>query len=140
MSKVYDEAKKVLEREIEDITRKGSITMDDVVLMEKLLDNLKDISIICAMEEEGYSERMMYDADASYARGRGAYARRDSMGRYASRGSYDDGYGYENNGSYNYRGSYENGYSGHEDLDRMMSEAKTEKERELIRQLKEIKR
>ena len=87
-----------------------------------------------------YSERMMYDADASYARGRGTYARRDSMGRYASRGSYDDGYGYENNGSYNYRGSYENGYSGHEDLDRMMSEAKTDKERELIRQLKEIKR
>lgn len=139
MSKVYDEAKKMLEREIEDITRKGSITMDDVVLMEKLLDNLKDISIICAMEEEGYSERMMYDADASYARGRGTYARRDSMGRYASRGSYD-GYGYENNGSYDYRSSYENGYSGHEDLDRMMSEAKTEKERELIRQLKEIKR
>lgn len=139
MSKVYDEAKKMLEREIEDITRKGSITMDDVVLMEKLLDNLKDISIICAMEEESYSERMMYDADASYARGRGTYARRDSMGRYASRGSYD-GYGYENNGSYDYRGSYENGYSGHEDLDRMMSEAKTEKERELIRQLKEMKR
>lgn len=128
MKRVYEDAKKMLEREIEEITRKGNIGMDDITLMDKLLDNLKDISIICSMEEEGYSE------GESYARGRGGYSR--DTGSYANRsyGSYADG-------SYrgSYRGSYENGYSGH-DLDRMMEEAKTDKERELIRQLKEMKR
>lgn len=119
MKRVYEDAKKMLEREIEEITRKGDIGMDDISLLDKLLDNLKDISIICSMEESGYSE------DESY--------RRDSRGRYASR-SYDS---YGNN---SYRGSYEDGYSGHDDYDRMLSEAKSEKERELIRQLKEMKR
>ena len=131
MKRVYEDAKKMLEREIEEITRKGNIGMDDITLLDKLLDNLKDISIICSMEEGEYSE------DESYAR------RRDSMGRYASRGSYEDGsYRGSYRGSYgdSYRGSYENGYSGEEDYDRLMSEAKTEKERELIRQLKELKR
>lgn len=125
MKRVYEDAKKMLEREIEEITRKGNIGMDDITLLDKLLDNLKDISIICAMEEEGYSEGESY--------------RRDSMGRYASRGSYENG---SYRGSYgdSYRGSYENGYSGHEDYDRMMADAKSEKERELIRQLKEMKR
>lgn len=134
MSRVYEEAKKAMEREIEEITKKGNnISMDDVMLMAKLLDNLKDISIICAMEQEGYSEDMVYDADASYA-GR----RRDSMGRYASRVPYDNG---SYRGSYgdSYRSSYENGYSGHEDLDRMLREAKSDREKDLIKQLKEIK-
>ena len=61
------------------------------------------------------------DGSSSYARGRGANARRDSMGRYSrdySRdGSSNDGYSreysrdYSNRGSYN-RGSYD-GYSNH---------------------------
>lgn len=76
-------------------------------------------------EDEEYSERMMYDSygrdSRRYARGEGRY-RRNQYG--TSYGQYDDAYGY--------------GY--HEDLDRMMNEAKTEKERELIRQLKEAKR
>jgi len=131
--KIYKKAEEQLERELEDIARKQNISMDDLTLMDKILDNLKDISIICAMGEESeYSERMMYDADASYAR------RRDSMGRYASRGSYDNG---SYRGSYgdSYRSSYENGYSGHEDLDRMLREAKSDREKDLIKQLKEIK-
>ena len=91
------------------------------------MDEIKDIETICAMkhEEEEYSERMMYDSygrdSRRYARGEGRY-RRNQYGN--SYGQYDDAYGY--------------GY--HEDLDRMMNEAKTEKERELIRQLKEAKR
>lgn len=109
MGKVYEDAKKMLEREVQDISQKGSVTQDDIMLMSKLLDNLKDISIICAMEEEGYSERMVYDSDASYARGRGSNANRDSMGRYSSRGFY----GPYDNGSY--RNSYDNGYMGTHD-------------------------
>ena len=108
MEKVYDDAKRMLERELQEISNKGAVTQDDIMTMGKIVDNLKDISIICAMEEEGgYSERMMYDSDASYARGRGSQANRDSMGRYSSR-SYDTRpYGYEN---VSYRGNYDSNY------------------------------
>lgn len=102
MNKVYEDSKRMLEREVQEIANRGPVSIEDISMMSKLLDNLKDISIICAMEEEGYSERMMYDSDASYARGRGSQANRDSMGRYSGRGynygSYDGG---------SYRGSYD---------------------------------
>lgn len=134
---IYKDAERMLEKEIQEITQKGNISMDDLMIVAKVLDNLKDISIICSMAEESeYSERGSND---SYAR------RRDSMGRYSRdsyRGSYDDSYddSYRGSSRNSYRGSYENGYSGHEDYDRMMADAKSEKERELIRQLKEMKR
>lgn len=102
MNKVYEDSKKMLEHEVQEIANRGVASVEDITIMSQLLDNLKDISIICAMEEEGYSGRMMYDSDASYARGRGSQANRDSMGRYSSRGynygSYDGG---------SYRGSYD---------------------------------
>lgn len=107
MNKVYEESKRWNEHEVQEIVNKGSAaTAEDVKIMAMLLDNLKDISIICAMEEEsGYSERMMYDSDASYARGRGSNANRDSRGRYSSR---NYGYGsYENIPYDNVRNSYE---------------------------------
>lgn len=110
MEKVYEDAKQMLEREVQDIALRGAVSVEDIAMMSKLLDNLKDISIICAMEEEGYSGRMMYDSDASYARGRGSQANRDSMGRYSSRGynygSYDGGGSYREGGG-SYRGSYD---------------------------------
>jgi len=135
MEKLYREATKLLEKEIKEVVERGEIDPGSLDVMYKVLDNIKDISIICAMkkEEEEYSERQayMYDDDMSYGRGR--YARRDSMGRYASRhsydGSYDDSYG---------RGSYR-GYSRTEELENMLRDAKTDKERELIRQLMEAK-
>ena len=141
--KLYKDAEMKLEREIREINDKQGFTAQDLEIMYKVLDNLKDISIICAMkkeEEEGYSERGScgYDDD-SYARGRGRYAQRDSMGRYSSRGSYEgDSYdGMSNRGSYD--DSYERGYSSHGELDKMMQDAKSEKERDLIRQLKQMK-
>lgn len=141
--KLYKDAEMKLEREIREINDKQGFTAQDLEIMYKVLDNLKDISIICAMkkeEEEGYSERGSYGYDDdSYARGRGRYAQRDSMGRYSSRGSYEgDSYdGMSNRGSYD--DSYERGYSSHGELDKMMQDAKSEKERDLIRQLKQMK-
>lgn len=140
---LYKEAERLLEKEIRETVDKGSLDMQSLEVMYKVLDNIKDISIICAMkkelEEDEYSERRMAYDDDSYARGRGRYARRDSMGRYASRDSYDEYHdgSYDDGGSY--RNSYERGYSRDEDLDKMMREAKSEKERDLIRQLKEAK-
>lgn len=111
MEKVYDDTKRMLEREMQEIANKGAISMEDLKALGQIADNLKDISIICAMEEEsGYSERMMYDSDASYARGRGSQANRDSMGRYSSRSYESRPYNYDN-GSYNsYRGNYNTEY------------------------------
>ncbi len=110
MEKVYDDSKRMLQREMQEITNRGTMSREDLTNLKDILDNLKDISIICAMEEEGYSERMMYDTDASYARGRGSQANRDSMGRYSSRGynygSYDGGGSYREGGG-SYRGSYD---------------------------------
>ena len=114
MERVYEDSKRMLEREMQEIANKGTMSKDDLMNLGEILDNLKDISIICAMgEESGYSERMMYDSDASYAsyaRGRGSQANRDAMGRDSSRGynygSYDGGGSYRDGGS-SYRGSYD---------------------------------
>lgn len=136
MERMYDDAKRLLEKEVTEITQKGELSPSSLDVMDKAIDILKDIETICAMKEEygDYSERMpyMYD-DMSYARGRGRYAKRDSMGRYASYdGSYD--------GSYDAYGRYNRGYSRDDDYERMMREAQTEKERDLIRQLIDAKK
>lgn len=128
MEKLYRDATKLLEKEIKEVVERGEIDPGSLDVMYKVLDNIKDISIICAMkkEEDDYSERYMYDDD-SYARGR--YSRRGYAHRGSYEGSYDDSYG---------RGSYR-GYSRTDELENMLRDAKTEKERELIRQLMEAK-
>jgi len=141
--KLYKEADKLFEKELREIVDRGEIDPGSLELTYKILDNIKDISIICAMkkeaeEDEEYSERRyMYDDDMSYARGRGRYARRDSMGRYSRGYDYDGQY---DDGGNSYERYSRRGYSRDDELDRMMSEAKTEQERELIRKLKEAKR
>lgn len=136
--KLYKEADKLFEKELREIVDRGEIDPGSLELTYKILDNIKDISIICAMkkeaeEDEEYSERRyMYDDDMSYARGRG-YSRRRYSSRYDYDGQYDDG-------GNSYERYSRRGYSRDDELDRMMSEAKTEQERELIRKLKEAKR
>lgn len=81
----------------------GQINMSDLEFLDGLTHMIKSIKTTTAMmeaEEDGYSfddGRMMDNRGASYARGRGRYAKRDSMGRYASENramgmgrSYDD--------------------------------------------------
>ena len=84
----------------------GKLTSGDLEYLDKVTHTLKSIKGTIAMMEnegnsyndgsydDGYSgrySRRSYD-DGSYARGRGRYANRDSMGRYSSRGySRDDG-------------------------------------------------
>ena len=72
----------------------GKLSASDVEYIDRLTHTLKSIKAVIKMEEEadmddGYSERMYprdysrrYDG-GSY-RGRGAYAKRDSMGRYSN--------------------------------------------------------
>ena len=99
--------KDLLCAELEDYAEKGKksgkMSMGDLDSIHKLTDTVKNILKIDMLEEEsGYSEDGYYmgegriygtsydgyDRGASYARGRGRYAKRDSMGRY----SRDDGY------------------------------------------------
>lgn len=102
-----EDLKDLLCAELEDYAEKGKksgkMSMGDLDSIHKLTDTVKNILKIDMLEEEtGYSEdghymgegRIYgtsydgYDRGASYARGRGRYAKRDSMGRY----SRDDGY------------------------------------------------
>ena len=136
--KTLDRIKDMLCDELDEIAKKNELTSSNLEVIDKAVDIVKDISTIKAMEQEygsddgysrdgysqGYYGRMpyyMYDDgmphDNSYARGRGTYAKRDSMGRYSSDGrSYD-------------------GYSGDtkEELQRLMNSAQNEREREAIR-------
>lgn len=102
--------KDLLCAELEDYAEKGKksgkMSMGDLDSIHKLTDTVKNILKIDMLEEEsGYSEDGHYmgegriygtsyddgmrrGAGYSYARGRGRYAKRDSMGRY----SRDDGY------------------------------------------------
>lgn len=140
--KVYDQIKDMLCDELEEIAKKKELTSSSLDVLDKGIDILKDIKTIESMEmeypSEGYSQdgysqggywgRMpVYafddgmNAGNSYSRGRGANARRDSMGRYSSDGR-----------SYDYS---RDGYSGDtkEELQRLMNNAQNDREREAIR-------
>lgn len=135
MKALYD-LKEMLCKEIEKVTVKNDITPAEIEAIYKVVDIIKDIDTISAMEEysedDGYSQRGYsnrgysrrgsygYSEDNSYRRGR------DSRGRYTSR---DGG---------SYRGSYR-GYSradAREDmmsrLEEAMESASSEHERQAI--------
>lgn len=102
-----EDLKDLLCAELEDYAengkKSGKMSMGDLDSIHKLTDTVKNILKIDMLEgESGYSEDGAYmgegriygtsyngyDRGTSYARGRGRYAKRDSMGRY----SRDDGY------------------------------------------------
>ena len=133
--KILYEIKEMLEDELKQMCKKGDVTQTDLDNMYKMVDIVKDITTIEAMEEtryEGwsrdYSREYSRTGDTDYSnaypiyrtsRDDASYARgRDSMGRYTSRDS---------------------GYSRHgndemiEHLKEMMMNARTEEERESYR-------
>lgn len=106
---VYEELKDMLCKELEEITRKGELTAGSLETVDKLTHSIKSVETIMAMGDYSYENGnggMMSNARGynsrggrsyagndgmSYARGRGRYAKRDSMGRYSNGGySYDD--------------------------------------------------
>ena len=108
-----EKIKKMLCKELDEYAMKSKLTGGDLDMIWKLTDTVKNLDKIFMLEEsEGYSEARggmrgrsymhgsSYDDDMMYSerRGRGRYAKRDSMGRYSSEGgSYDD---YSEEGSY----------------------------------------
>ena len=161
--------KDLLCAELEDYAEKGKksgkMSMGDLESIHKLTDTVKNIMKIDVLKEEvGYSEDGHYMGEgriygtsyesgyserggSSYARGRGRYAKRDSMGRYSRDGgmSYDDDMSYARGGRGGNRGgsrgySREGGYSRDdgkeymmEQLEGMMEQAQKPAEREALK-------
>ena len=151
-----NDLKDLLCAELEDYAEKGKksgkMSMGDLDSIHKLTDTVKNILKIDLLEsEDGYSEDGAYMGEGriygtsyddgmrrgvgySYARGRGRYAKRDSMGRY----SRDDGY-MRRDGS-----SMRDGYSREEgkaymmeQLEDMMEDAEKPAEKEALRRCME---
>lgn len=78
--------KNMLCEELEEYGKKKSLSASDVEMIHKLTDTVKNLDKIEMLEgDDGYSETYpYYMGGSSYARGRGRYAKRDSMGRYSS--------------------------------------------------------
>jgi hypothetical protein len=100
------EIKDKLMTELKSYAKRDKLDMAALQQIDILAHSLKNLCKVIEdkeMEMDGYSQaamprmpRMSYDYDMSYARGRGPYARRDSMGRYSSR----DGGGYSTHGDF----------------------------------------
>ena len=146
--------------------RSGKMSSGDTQLIDTLLNSVKNIYKIDKYKEEmeGYSEDGHYMGEgriygtsyesgyserggSSYARGRGRYAKRDSMGRYSRDGGmpYDDDMSYARGGRGGNRGgsrgySREGGYSRDDgkhymmdQLEEMMEVAEKPAEKEALR-------
>lgn len=139
-----------LQEYAENGKRSGKMSKADIEVIDTVLNSVKNIYKIDKYKEEmeGYSEDGAYmgegriygtsydgyDRGTSYARGRGRYAKRDSMGRY----SRDDGYMRRDG-----RGMRD-GYSRDdgkaymmEQLDDMMDDAEKPAEKEALRRCME---
>ena len=131
-----EKIKKMLCKELDEYAMKSKLTGGDVDMIWKLTDTVKNLDKIEMLEEDGgYSEARggmrgrsymhgsSYDDDMMYSerRGRGRYAKRDSMGRYSSEGgSYEGGSSYDD---YSEENSYRSGrgYSRGDAKDHMMN-------------------
>ena len=159
-----DDLKDLLCAELEEYAEKGKksgkMSMGDLESIHKLTDTVKNIMKIDTLKQElGYSEDGHYMGEgriygtsyengyserggSSYARGRGRYAKRDSMGRYSRDGgmSYDDDMSYARGGRGGNRGGMRGGYSRDdgkeymmEQLEEMMEQAQKPAEKEALR-------
>ena len=134
-----------LQEYAENGKRSGKMSKADIEVIDTVLNSVKNIYKIDKYKEEteGYSEdghymgegRIYgtsydgYDRGTSYARGRGRYAKRDSMGRYSRDDGYmrrDVGYSREDGKAYMM-----------EQLEDMMEDAEKPAEKEALRRCME---
>lgn len=114
----YYDLKDMLCRELEQVTNKGELSAGELDVVDKLTHSIKSIATIMAMEDSGYSNDDMQSGN-SYAR------KRDSRGRYSR--------------DYYSRDGRSMGYSRDdkarmiEQLEDMMQDAKSDMEREALR-------
>lgn len=89
-AKTMYELKDMLCSELDEIVKKGEISIGDLEAVHKLTDTIKNIDKISMLEEDGYSY---------------------GEGDWNASGTYSNGNNMRNNGSYN-NGSYNNGSYG----------------------------
>ena len=118
--------------ELEEIAHKPEMGAGDLEIVHKLTDTIKNIDKIAMLEEDGgYSQAGDWEIEGrAYNRGN-SYARRkrDSMGRYSRDGRMMRG-GYRDGRMYSRAEAKEDMMEQMEDL---MAQAGSEKEREAIR-------
>ena len=96
MLKYIDDIKQVLEKEIDKISKSGDVSVSTLEKLHKLTDTYKNFCKIEMLSEDEETE-----GGSSYRRGRGRYAKRDSMGRYSSEDGYSErGMSYDDDMSY----------------------------------------
>lgn len=139
--KALDDLREMLCEELEGIARKPEMSAGDLETVHKLTDTIKNIDKICMLEEDGgYSQAGDWEAEMRGNYGRGnSYANR---GKHYVRGHYSRDGGNSYRGSGGGRGGYsrDGDYSRAdgkehmmEQLETMMEDAGSEKEREAIR-------
>ena len=113
--------------ELDEIARKPEMSAGDLETAHKLTDTIKNIDKIAMLEEDGgYSQAGDWEADMRGTYGRGSSYRgrkRDSMGRYSREGRGGRG-GYSRNDAKE---------SMMEQMEMLMDQAGSEREREAIR-------
>lgn len=137
---IYEDAKMMLHKELEEIVKKGELSAGSLETIDKLLNSIKNACKIMMYDEfdDGYSQEGEMMGGNSYAQ------RRDSMGRYSRESGYANARGRGGNrGGYSRRGySRAGGYSydegGEEKIEilrEMMNEASSEDERRVLNKL-----
>ena len=123
------ELKEKLCDELEEIANKGELGAGDLEIVHKLTDTIKNLDKIEMLEDGGYSQAGDWEIEGrAYNRG-SSYARRkrDSMGRYSRDGRamrYRDGRMYSRDEAKD---------DMMEQMEALMEQAGSEKEREAIR-------
>lgn len=127
IEKFQEILKKDLKEKLEKVNSAGTVTPDDLMVIDKATDVMLDLL--------KYEEWTMGEGENSYGGYSTRRGRSATTGRYVSRDSYphnmrsyDDGY--------SMRRSYDNGYSGHnrmiDELERMYDSTQNEHERHMI--------
>ena len=89
MERVYEDIEKMLCKELEEIGRKGELTTNNLDVMYRSVDVIKDIYTIDAMKHSGYSNAYPDDYSERYMRPMYSYDERphtehhDTMGGYS---------------------------------------------------------
>lgn len=126
--KYIEDLKEVLGKELEKFAKQGDVSINTLEKIHKLSDTYKNLCKI-EMLEEDHGES--YDGESSYRRGRGHYAKRDSMGRYSRDPGYsEDGHMDMHHPRYSYDGAKDHMIS---QLGEMM-EGADPKEREALKE------
>ena len=126
-----DDLKDKLHEELRKIASKQEMSAGDLEATHKLTDTIKNIDKICMLEDDnGHSQTGEWEAEmrGNYGRGNSYRIRRDERGRYSRDGMHD---GRNGGGMYSRAGDGRERMI--EEMERLMENADSEKEREAIR-------